>query len=277
MMRDGYIFQKLFERMYPDYESQSIYGSRTMFLLPGMESYDDIRLHITGIHRQGLTPRRSYERLAIDDESLWQAFEETFPDLDRPLHDEEDFAEVDAFFEAHEKELRAIGQEQRAVLIDYFESIGLFDGPCAIVDVGWKGSMLQGEIVEGEASEQERCGRSVVDIAVLKFIGYSLCHLLPYAEDEHRAQLRDIVGQHSERILPSHAEARLEDQTLRGIFVFRDGHQRGRPIDDDLHLPRLLKHLVLHACRVEVLREREPRFEWMFHQRQHRHRQSGVP
>ena len=57
--------------------------------------------------------------------------------------------------------------------------------------------MLQGEIVEGEASEQERCGRSVVDIAVLKFIGYSLCHLLPYAEDEHRAQLRDIVGQHS--------------------------------------------------------------------------------
>ena len=144
MMRDGYIFQKLFEKLYPDYESQSIYGSRTMFLLPGMESYDDIRLHITGIHRQGLTPRRCYERLAIDDDALWQAFEASFPDLDRTLHDEEDFAEVDAFFEEHEAKLRTIGQEQRSVLIDYFESIGLFDGPCAIVDVGWKGSMLRG-------------------------------------------------------------------------------------------------------------------------------------
>ena len=144
MMRDGYIFEQLFERLYPSYESQPIYGSRTMFLLAGMETYDDIRMHITGIHRQHLTPRRCYERLAVEDDALWSAFEAAFPDLDRTLYRDKDFAEVDAFMEAHIEELRAIGRAQRKTILAYFESIGLFDGPCAIVDVGWKGSMLRG-------------------------------------------------------------------------------------------------------------------------------------
>lgn len=144
MLRDGYIFKQVFDKLYPDFETHEIYGSRTLFMLAGMQSYEDIRLHITGIHRLELTYRRIWERLNIKDDELYSSFEKMFPELDSQLSTDEDFEKVDAFFEENIDKLKEAGKKQRKSLIDYFESIGLFDGRCAIVDLGWKASMLKG-------------------------------------------------------------------------------------------------------------------------------------
>ena len=144
MMRDGYIFKKVFDRLYPDFDTQEIYGSRTMFMLAGMESYEDVCMHVTGLPKKGLTYRRCYERLSVENKDLWQDYCASFEDLDAPLLKNEDFLAVDGFFKEHEEALKKIGMEERKLLLEYFESIGLFDGKCAVVDLGWKCSMLKG-------------------------------------------------------------------------------------------------------------------------------------
>ena len=129
MMRDGYIFKKVFDKFYDGYDSKEIYGSRTMFMLAGMESYDmDLRLHVTGLPQKGLTYRRCYERLSVENEKLWEDYCRTFTNLDETLLREEDFRAVDQFFEEHEEELKRMGQAERNLLLEYFESIGLFEG-----------------------------------------------------------------------------------------------------------------------------------------------------
>ncbi|MBR3458765.1 MAG: HAD-IA family hydrolase, partial [Selenomonadaceae bacterium] len=160
MMRDGYIFKKVFDRLYSGFDTKEIYGSRTMFMLAGMESYEDIKIHVTGIHREGLTYRRCYERLAIDNEELWAAYQGAFPDVDAVLQHEEDIEAVDGFFIEHENDLKKIGKEERKLLLKYFASIGLFDGKCAIVDLGWKCSMLKGieKICRMEGKSHELLG-----------------------------------------------------------------------------------------------------------------------
>lgn len=144
MMRDGYIFKKVFDRLYTGFDTKEIYGSRSMFMLPGMESYEDLRIHITGVHRQGLTYRRCYDRLGVENEDLWQAYEQKFADLDAVILKDEEFEAVDSFFKDHEEILKKIGKRERENLLKYFDAIGLLKGKCAIVDLGWKCSMLKG-------------------------------------------------------------------------------------------------------------------------------------
>ena len=143
MLRDGYIFKRVFDYLYPEFETYEIYGSRTMYMLPCMDSYQDIKNHITGEFRQGLTYRRCYDRLGVYDECLFNEYEKAFPDLDDLIIEEADFRRVDDFFIGHEKWLKKIGAEKRKEIIGYFDSVHLLDGKSAIVDLGWKGSMLK--------------------------------------------------------------------------------------------------------------------------------------
>ncbi|MEG7531614.1 MAG: hypothetical protein RSF83_09505, partial [Hungatella sp.] len=144
MLRDGYIFKRAFDQLYPSAKTSEIYGSRSMFLLAGMEHYEDIKMHITGLHRNGLTYRMCFERLSIQDDAFLEEYKTAFPALDMIVDSEQEFQRIDEFFVSHESTLKEYGAKQRKVIIAYFDSIGLLNGKNAIIDLGWKGSMLKG-------------------------------------------------------------------------------------------------------------------------------------
>lgn len=145
MLRDGYIFKKVFDYLYPDFQTYEIYGSRTMFMLPCANVYADIQKHITGEHPEGLTYRRAYERMAIDSDELYDNFISRYGDcLDQNISKSYEIQDLDAFFIENEKIIIDAASQERKTTIEYFDSIGLLEGKSAVVDLGWKGSMLKG-------------------------------------------------------------------------------------------------------------------------------------
>ena len=144
MLRDGYIFKRVFDALCPGFISEEIYGSRRMFLFAGAECYEDVRFHLVGIHTKGVTYGQFWNRLAVDDESLYAAYIRAFPDLDNIIGNDNDLAKVDAFLRNHFDDLKRIGRSERELLEEYFQSISLDDKKAAVVDLGWKCSMLRG-------------------------------------------------------------------------------------------------------------------------------------
>ena len=142
MLRDGYIIKKAFDYLYPEFDTKEIYGSRRMFLFAGMERYDQIRTHITGLHTEGVTVGQLWKSLSIDDEALERAFHKAFPD--DTVMVSEISEQIDRFMEDHFAGLERVSKAERDVIESYFEQIGLGRGKAAIVDLGWKGSMLKG-------------------------------------------------------------------------------------------------------------------------------------
>lgn len=144
MLRDGFVLKRVFDRLFPQFETYEIYGSRRLFLFAGMRSYRDIQLYITGLHTKGITYAQFWDRLSLEDEAFHARYLEAFPMQAQRISSEGQLRELDAFMEAHEADLLAAGREERAALAAYFQQIDLLEGPAAIVDLGWKGSMLRG-------------------------------------------------------------------------------------------------------------------------------------
>lgn len=144
MLRDGYIFQKVFERLFPEFPSENIYGSRRMFLFAGMENYEDIKFHTIGIHTAGLTYNSFWTRLCIEDEELFQKFESRFPNQNKTIATAKELSDIGTFLKENEDAFIAIGKTEREYLLDYFEQIGILQEKAAVVDLGWKASMLRG-------------------------------------------------------------------------------------------------------------------------------------
>lgn len=144
MLRDGYIFKRVFDALYPDFITEEIYGSRRLYLFAGASTYDDIRFHLIDIHVKGITYRQFWDRLAVNDTILYTAFARKFPYLDNVIHNDEDLSEIDEFFKDHFCDIKEIGQRERELLGKYFQGISLGSEKTAIIDLGWKCSMLRG-------------------------------------------------------------------------------------------------------------------------------------
>lgn len=144
MLRDVFLMKQVFDQMFPGFETYEIYGSRRMFLFAGMRTYRDVQLHITGIHTKGITYARFWERLSLESEAFHRRYLEAFPVQEQKISSEEQLRELDTFMEENEAFLLEAGREERALLEEYFQQSGLLDGPAAVVDLGWKGSMLKG-------------------------------------------------------------------------------------------------------------------------------------
>ena len=144
MLRDGYIFQKVFEKIYPEFEVHEIVGSRRMFLFAGMQSFEDIRFHATGIHIKGLSYRNFWDRLYVENEELKSLYESTFHNLDKIITDQDEIIALEDFLQQHTEQLRQYGKQEREDILSYFQEIHLLEGKAAVVDLGWKCSMLKG-------------------------------------------------------------------------------------------------------------------------------------
>ncbi|WP_022755092.1 HAD-IA family hydrolase [Butyrivibrio fibrisolvens] len=143
MLRDGYIFKKVFDYLYPDFETHEIYGSRSMFMLASMEKYEDLKKYVPKGNWQGVTYRRYYDWINVKNHELEQKYVKRFSNLDAVI-DNNSFDEIDDFFKENETILFSEGDKERDTIMSYFKSIGLLDGKAAIVDLGWKASMLKG-------------------------------------------------------------------------------------------------------------------------------------
>lgn len=142
MLRDGYIVKKVYNLLYPSEDCEYVYGSRRLFLFAGMESYEDIKLNVTGMHTIGLTYEQAFKRLGIKDIFLENEYFKCF-DKNKIIVDERDTKSIDIFFEQHISTLEAIGKQERDNILKYFRSIGFFEKNIGVVDLGWKGSMLK--------------------------------------------------------------------------------------------------------------------------------------
>lgn len=144
MLRDGYIFHKVFERLFPEFPSENIYGSRRMFLFAGMENYEDIEFNTIGIHTAGLTYKSFWTRLCIQSEELQKEFEIRFPNQNKTIATSEELTEIGLFLKEHTDAFLALGKIERDDILGYFRQIGLLEKKVAVVDLGWKASMLKG-------------------------------------------------------------------------------------------------------------------------------------
>lgn len=166
MLRDGYIFKRVFDYLYPDIQTQELFGSRRMFMFTGAESIKDVDFHLINPSQNrlsnitkkifgnrknedlnllnGLTYKNLYERLEIENERLKNDYQERFPNQEDYLKTLEDIDNVQNFFENHETDILECGKEERKCLMHYLKSVGLFEGKCGIVDLGWKATMLKG-------------------------------------------------------------------------------------------------------------------------------------
>ena len=143
MLRDGYIMERVFDLLYPEFETHEIYGSRRLFLFAGMQRYRDIKGNITGIHSKGLTYREFYDRLALELPELKRRYVQAFPSQEQVISKDSELKALDDFFEDNEQYLLEAGEKEREVYSEYLESLHLFDKTAAVVDLGWKGTMLK--------------------------------------------------------------------------------------------------------------------------------------
>lgn len=140
MLRDGYIVKKVFDSMFPDFETCEIYGSRRMFLFAQMKKYDDIKKYITSLS-EGVTYRSLFNRLLLDDDALYEEYCSVFPDQDSQASD---IDQINAFMESHEENLKRIGKKESQLFAKYIRGIYVPGEKCAVVDLGWRCSMLNG-------------------------------------------------------------------------------------------------------------------------------------
>lgn len=144
MLRDGYIMKRVFDELFPDFETCELYGSRRLFLLSGMECYQDVQSNVTGLHTKGITYAEFWDRLSLDDPEFKARYLEKFPMQGQIITGDEQVRELDSFMEEHEPFLLRAGMEERQAIGAYLDEIKLLEGPAAVVDLGWKGSMLKG-------------------------------------------------------------------------------------------------------------------------------------
>lgn len=140
--RDGLAFKRVFEALYPEFDSREIHASRRLFLFACMGDYGDIRPVLTGQDMPGVTLEGFWDMLGVDDENLKRAYENRFPDRLRFVAEKR--AEIDDFMQAFLPVLKSIGEAERKSLAAYYNSIGISDKKSAVVGLGWTGSLLQG-------------------------------------------------------------------------------------------------------------------------------------
>ncbi len=142
MLRDGYITKKAMELMYPELKTQFVFGSRRLFLLAGLDSIDDILVYLTKSFTDGLNYREIYDRVMFDDEELLNEYKRQFPNQNEPIISKEQLKKIETFFRNQFKGLERIGEKERELLTEYLTGIGIIEGKNAVVDLGWRGSML---------------------------------------------------------------------------------------------------------------------------------------
>lgn len=142
MLRDGYIFKRVFDELYSDIQTEEIYGSRRLFMFAGAEKIDDILPLMIGDWTRTLTYRELFRRFEISNAELKAKYIAAFPRQDSFISNNDINALLD-FFKQHEKLILKTGKEERSLLMDYFCRIHLFDERCAVIDLGWKCSMLK--------------------------------------------------------------------------------------------------------------------------------------
>lgn len=188
MLRDGYIFQKVFEKLYPEFEVHEMAGSRRMFLFAGMQNFEDLRFHATGIHMKGLSYRNFWDRLYIENEKLRLSYESRFHNLDRIIVGQDEIHALEEFLLQHMDQIAAYGKEERADILSYFQEIHLLEGRAAVVDLGWKCSMLKGvcKLCEIEHLEHNLTGYYVgthpCDMQGLQVHSYGIENGRPYQD-----------------------------------------------------------------------------------------------
>ena len=143
MLRDGYLFKRVFDSFYPEFESREIYGSQRLFLLAGMSNYSDIKNVMRSLYAKEMTFAELWDWLGLSGKELHNAYLRAFPDQEQMILSEEDFDQLDEFMEGNECLLQELGTKERECLSGYFERIGLFQDSAAVIDLDWKASMLK--------------------------------------------------------------------------------------------------------------------------------------
>jgi len=140
MSRDGYIPQKVFNYLYPNFPTKYMKASRRCYLLSGMKNLDTILLYLCDLFVVGNSFADYWSALAIDNAELYNAFIQTFPKQERIIK-EEDKTSLKNFFKENIKLLEKVAVEERNITLEYFKELGLNSENSALIDIGWRASV----------------------------------------------------------------------------------------------------------------------------------------
>lgn len=139
MARDGYIPQKVFQLLCPDFETKYMAASRRCYIWAGMQSAEDIADYLTCHDTNGVNFGDYWNALALDCNELYNKFKKQFK-LNKIITFS-DKALLKQFFIENSELLQQISEQERSAALEYFAQIGFDDGKLALIDIGWRASV----------------------------------------------------------------------------------------------------------------------------------------
>lgn len=140
MSRDGFIPQKVFNALYPNYPTIYMNASRRCYLLSGMKNLEDIVLYLVNLGTEGISFEEYWSALELDHKELYDNFKKTFPEQKR-LITAKTKSKIKDFFYKNLDLLKQVSETERKIAIEYFDKIGLLKNSAALIDIGWRGSV----------------------------------------------------------------------------------------------------------------------------------------
>ena len=139
MARDGFIPQKVFNTLYPQYNTNYMLASRRCYLLSGMNRLDDILLYLVNLGTDGLTYEQYWKALSINNKKLYSLYCQMFPKQQNIINKNE----LKIFFEKKDvfKELEKEKEKEKEIVLAYFKKMKLLNEKCALIDIGWRASV----------------------------------------------------------------------------------------------------------------------------------------
>lgn len=146
LARDGLIFRKAYEtawRRDADPPSAYLWSSRRCLNLPAIEKLDETDLRFLTSGSEPLPARAYLARIGLDPDSpdIAPVFARFFANPYDRVGTPDAQDRLRAAFRALAAPLLDRARAERSALFAHLDTIGLFDGPSLVVDIGWHGSL----------------------------------------------------------------------------------------------------------------------------------------
>ncbi len=155
LARDGLVFQKAYEAAWRPADaapSRYVWCSRRCANFANIAALDDTAL---GFLTSGapISPEAYLRRIDLDpvDPAVQPVLTRFFPDPAQPVRTTGGRAALRAMFAALAEPILAQAAAEREALLAHLDTIGLYDGPGVVVDLGWHGSLQRSLMLLGQA------------------------------------------------------------------------------------------------------------------------------
>lgn len=252
LARDGYVLEKAFDILAPCYDQDTLpeavytYSSRRAWKMAAIYQLDQKALDFLRGDCHDVTIDHLLARVDLDPEQFTHEIADAGITRDEKLHLWRDRKRVDSFFRLIEEAVLDAAAKERNALLAYFKEIGLGESKdCALVDVGWHGSLQSSliRILKTEGLEDAISGYyfgTRMEALHLQEAGYNTKSFLFHQGEPHHYQhivysCMEIFELIFSAPTPSFVKMTNDGKKLEPVFDEIDMNDARIAILDDIH------------------------------------------